>query len=77
MAYRPETHKTPWQKVQARFGMNASALAKAINRDRSKVSRHLRDERGLISGNDQALLIAAAQKHGINLDPSDLIPDVR
>ena len=73
MSERP-TPKTPWQKVLAKFGMSGSALAREIGRDRSKVSRHLRDDKGLIQGKDQELLLAAAKRLGIDLRPEDMVP---
>lgn len=65
---------TPWQKVFARFGLKPAELAAAIGRDRSKIARHLNDDKGLISGRDQELLLAAAKDRGIELDPHDLLP---
>ena len=67
--------KTPWQKVQRKFGLPAARIADLIGRDRSKVSRHLNDPRGLISGRDQALLLDAAKSEGIVLEPSDFFPE--
>jgi hypothetical protein len=67
---------TPWQKVYAKFGLNGAELAKEIDRDRSKISRVLRSETGLINGGDQARLLAAAKRLGVELELSDLMPDV-
>lgn len=77
MAYRPENHKTPWQKVHAKFSMSPAALARELGRHRSKVSRALRDEKGLITGRDQEMLLSAAKRLGVNLTASDLTPDQR
>lgn len=66
--------KTPWQKVVDKLGLNASALASRIGRHRSKVSRALKDEDGLISGRDQLLLMAVAKALDVELSPSDLTP---
>lgn len=66
---------TPWQKVQAKFGLNAAALARAIKRDRSKISRHLRHPEGLINGEDQKRLMEAAAELNIDLQPVDLVPE--
>lgn len=67
-------HKTPWQKVYAKFGLSGNALAKEIGRNRSKISREIRDERGLINGEDQELLLAAAARLGVDLKPDDMFP---
>jgi len=65
--------KTPWQKVRQKFGTSAAKLAAEIGRDRSKVSRHLNDSKGLISGRDQELLLEAAKRCGVALDASDFM----
>jgi hypothetical protein len=71
-----ELNKTPWRKVFERFGAESqSEFARMIGRNRSKVSRALADDSdGLISGRDQKHLMAVAEKHGIKLEPSDLLP---
>lgn len=69
--------KTPWQRVYSKFGMSQSQLAKAINRHRSKVSRALKDEKGLINGNDQVRLIRAAKQLNVDLEPDDMLPEIR
>lgn len=68
---------TPWQRVHAKFGLPQSQLAKGIGRHRSKVSRALRDERGLINGTDQARLMEFAKAAGVALQPADLTPEAR
>lgn len=65
---------TPWQKVHAKFGLSAAGLAKLLGRDRSKISRHLRDEKGLITGRDQELIIAAADEAGVAIGSDDMMP---
>lgn len=75
MGYRPEDHLTPWQKVRSKFDLNASQLAKVLGRHRSKLSRALRDEKGLISGNDQELILKVASEHDVNITPDDLTPE--
>lgn len=65
---------TPWQRVHKKFGLTAAGLAKLIGRHRSKVSRALKDEHGLINGSDQELLIRAADSTGVDLTPEDLLP---
>lgn len=75
MSYRPETHLTPWQKVRNKFGLNPSQLAKVLGRHRSKLSRALRDEKGLINGNDQELILEVAERLSINITPDDLTPE--
>lgn len=65
---------TPWQRVYARFGMSQADFARVLGRHRSKVSRVLRDEKGLINGPDQELLIKVAKELNIALSPDDLLP---
>lgn len=67
--------KTPWQKVHAKFGMPSAQLAKALGRHRSKISRALKDEKGLINGRDQELILKVAEELKINIEPDDLIPE--
>lgn len=74
MARLQDHNTTPWQRVYARFGMSQSEFAKAIGRHRSKVSRALRDEKGLINGPDQERIIKVAQELSITLRPDDLLP---
>lgn len=66
--------ETPWQRVFAKFGLPQAQLALAIGRHRSKVSRAIRDEHGLISGRDQQALLDAAKERGVKLTPADLTP---
>ncbi len=66
--------RTPWQRVHAKFNMSSFALAREIGRDRSKISRHLRDEEGLISGDDQKLLLEAAARLGVEITAEDMFP---
>lgn len=75
MGYRPEEHQTPWQKVRSKFDLNASQLAKVLGRHRSKLSRALRNEKGLISGSDQELILKAASEHNVNITSDDLTPE--
>lgn len=70
-------NQTPWQRVFAKFGLPQAQLATAISRHRSKVSRALKDERGLISGRDQEALLDAAKDRGVDLTPADLTPVAR
>lgn len=67
--------KTPWQKVISKFGLSKSRLAAELNRHRSKITRAANDSRGLISGRDQVLLLQAAKRLGVALDPSDMTPE--
>lgn len=69
--------QTPWQRVFAKFGLPQAQLAQAIGRHRSKVSRALKCERGLINGSDQQRLLDAAKEKGVELAPADLTPGVR
>lgn len=66
--------QTPWQKVHAKFGLNSAGLAKMLGRHRSKISRALKDEKGLISGRDQELIIETARAAGVEITPSDMMP---
>ncbi len=68
------TPKTPWQKVHDKFGVNGSELARALGRHRSKISRALSDPKGLISGRDQELILAAAEARGVSISSDDLTP---
>lgn len=77
MAYAPEKHRTPWQKVVDKFGLSPAKLAQELGRDRSKITRHINSEKGLISGRDQELLIAVAKALEVELTPEDLTPEVR
>lgn len=65
---------TPWQTVHQKFGLKPAQLAKLIGRHRSKITRALQDEKGLISGRDQELLLLAAKKQGVSITPKDLTP---
>lgn len=65
---------TPWQKVHRKFGMSAAGLAKVLGRHRSKISRALNDDKGLINGRDQELILAAAAREGVDIAPEDLTP---
>jgi hypothetical protein len=65
---------TPWQRVHQKFGMPTAQLAKLLERDRSKIYRHLQDEDGLISGQDQKLIIEKAKEAGVDISPADLVP---
>lgn len=65
---------TPWRRVFSRFGLNQSALARAIGKDRSKISRALRDDKGLINGRDQELILKAARKLKVEISPRDMTP---
>ena len=67
--------RTPWQKVAAKFALTPSQLAAELMRHRSKISRAVRDERGLINGRDQLLLLQVARRLGVSLAPSDMMPE--
>lgn len=64
---------TPWQRVYSKFGLNQSGLAKLLGCHRSKICRALKDERGLISGEDQELILSVAPRAGAVIKPSDLV----
>lgn len=67
------TSLTPWQRAHAALGLSGSKLAALLGRHRSKVSRALKDDDGLISGRDQVLLLAVAKGIGVELRPADLV----
>lgn len=68
--------QTPWQKCFARIGLSQAQLTKEMGfKNRSTVSRALRDEDGLITSRSQRKLLAVAKKVGRELHPSDLLPD--
>lgn len=67
-------HKTPWQRVFAKFGMSQRALGKALGGDGAKINKALKDDDGFINGKDQAKLIDLAGELGVELTPDDLVP---
>ncbi|WP_421930020.1 hypothetical protein [Nitratireductor rhodophyticola] len=71
---RPQECSTPWQRVYAKFGLTQSQLAKSLGRHKSKISRALKDEKGLISGRDQEALFSLAKSLKVNLSPEDVTP---
>lgn len=69
------THRaTPWRKVYFKFGVSQSELARLIGRHRSKISRAIRDDNGLISGRDQQAIMQAARQMNVSISPDDLTP---
>lgn len=66
---------TPWQKIHMKFGGSAASLAARIGRHRSKVTRALKDPKGLVSGEDMELLKAAADRCGVDLSLEDFLAD--
>ena len=71
---KTQDRKTPWQKVHAKFGVNSAALAKMLGRHRSKISRALKDDKGLINGRDQELILSVARANAVKISPDDLTP---
>ena len=67
---------TPWQKVHKKFGLTGAALAALLGRHKSKISRALRDEKGLISGPDQEAILIAAKRQGVPITSDDQTPEV-
>lgn len=67
-------NETPWRIVYSKFGMSRAAFARALNRHRSKVSRVLKDDKGLINGRDQVRIIEVANELNIVITPDDLTP---
>lgn len=68
--------QTPWQRVFAKFGMSQRALGRALGGDGAKINRAIKDERGLINGDDQEKLLKLAKSSGVDLSPDDLVPNV-
>ncbi len=66
--------ETPWQRVFSIFGLKQSAFARALGKHRSKISRALKDEDGLINGRDQVRIMDAARKLKIAISSGDLTP---
>ncbi|MFZ5692473.1 MAG: hypothetical protein ACOY5F_14585 [Pseudomonadota bacterium] len=71
---KPADPATPWQRVYAKFGLSQSEFAVALGRHRSKVSRALKDAKGLISGRDQEAILAAAQERNVAISSDDMMP---
>lgn len=71
----PERNRqTPWQRVFTKFGLSQSELARAMGCHRSKISRALDDDEGLISGHDQKAIIGVAKERGVAIDAADMVP---
>jgi hypothetical protein len=51
-----------------------SEFADELGVDKSKISRVLHDDKGLISGPDQERIMQAARDKGVEVSPSDLTP---
>ena len=68
--------ETPWQRVYSKLGLPQSKLAEKLGRHRSKICRALQDERGMITGHDQAMLLRIAKAEGVELTADDLVPRV-
>ena len=69
------TLNTPWQRVYSKFGQKQSEFSRIMGWHRSKVSRALRDPKGLINGKDQETVIAKAKELGVAIDTADLVPE--
>lgn len=67
--------KTPWQRVFEKFGLSQRALGQKIGRDGAKINRAIKDPDGLINGQDQKRLLEIANECGVDLQPSDLVPN--
>ncbi|EJZ17404.1 helix-turn-helix transcriptional regulator [Rhizobium sp. Pop5] len=72
-----QDHKTPWRKVYEKIGLSQAELARAMGCHRSKISRALGDDEGLIGGRDQLLLIKVARERAIELSADDMLPERR
>ncbi|QND54279.1 winged helix-turn-helix domain-containing protein [Phyllobacterium sp. 628] len=57
--------------------MSQSDLARSIGSHRSKISRALSDEKGLITGRDQERLIELAEKRNVPINSDDLTPALK
>jgi ParB-like chromosome segregation protein Spo0J len=69
-----KTSLTPWQRVFQKFEFSQSKLAMELGCHRSKISRALSDEKGLISGSDQEEIFRIAAKHKIKITAEDVTP---
>jgi len=69
-------NRTPWQKVFRKFGLSQSELARELGCHRSKISRAVSDDKGLIHGRDQEMILKAAEKAGVRLLASDMVSGV-
>lgn len=67
--------RTPWQRAYDKFNLKPAALARALKCHRSKISRALKDEKGLINGTDQERLLEAARELKVDLTADDITPD--
>lgn len=76
MELRHHPSQTPWQRVYNKLGMPQAKLADRLGRHRSKICRALQDKRGMITGNDQAMLMRIAKAEGVDLTADDLLPRV-
>lgn len=72
---------TPWRKVYAKFCLSSNfrlsraEFSRALGCHRSKVTRKLNDDKGLIDGCDQELILTAADRLGVEITPSDIAPE--
>lgn len=71
---QPAKTTTPWQRVYQKFNMSQADFARCLNRHRSKISRVLKDRKGLISGRDQDLILTAAKKADVAISADDMVP---
>ncbi|OJF91181.1 hypothetical protein AX761_22690 [Rhizobium sp. 58] len=68
-----QRNRTPWQKVIGKFGLSQSELSRVLGCHRSKISRAINDEKGLIHGRDQEMILRAAEKAGVRVTALDMI----
>lgn len=71
-----EKNNTPWRKVFRKFGLSQSEFARTLGCHRSKISRAISDEKGLIHGRDQEMILRAVEKTGVRVTASDMIAEV-
>ncbi len=68
---------TPWRRVYAAFKpRNQFEFARMLNVDRSKISRVMSDDKGLINGRDQEMILIVAGQLSVKIDPVIMVPSV-
>lgn len=66
---------TPWRRVYHAFApRNQSEFSSMLGFDRSKISRVLSDDKGLINGRDQERILEKAGKLSVIVDPAIMVP---
>lgn len=66
---------TPWRRVYHAFSpRNQSEFSRMLSFDRSKISRVLADDKGLINGKDQERILEKADHFSVKIDPAIMVP---